>query len=76
MAMTPTKLMIRRKHTVPADSTNNFLISNVGSDRASMSYLRFVNISVKPKRRVASRRQTVKRSTEIVTVGSELRSII
>ena len=33
-------------------------------------------MKVKPKRRDANRRQTVKRSTEIVTVGSELRIII
>ena len=76
MAITPTKLIIRKKHTVPADNTNNFFKSKFGSERVNTSYLRLVSMSVKPKRREASRRHTVKRSTEMVTVGSELRSML
>lgn len=75
--MTPMKDMIRKKHAVAALRINNFLVSNWQPlTRRKKKYFRFARMRQNANRRDARRSETVKRSTLIVTVGSELRVIL
>mmetsp|Transcript_5892 Transcript_5892/g.13430 ORF Transcript_5892/g.13430 Transcript_5892/m.13430 type:complete len:102 (-) Transcript_5892:103-408(-) len=76
MAMTPTKDIMRRKQTVPAERTKSFFKSKLGLARLRKAYLRFAKISVKPNSSPERSKETVKRSSVMVTEWSESSSIL
>jgi hypothetical protein len=65
--------MIRKKHAVAADRIKSFFVSSSGPlARRRKKYLRMARIRQNVKRIEPRRRETVKRSRLMVTVGSEL----
>ena len=70
MATTPTNDIIRKKQAVPAERTNNFFRSKRGLARLKKKYFRFTKMRQNPNSNPASSRETVNRSSVMVTEGS------
>ena len=60
---------------MPAESTSSFFRSKLGLDCCRNSYFRFAKMSVNPNSSPARSRDTVNRSSVMVTEASELSSI-
>ena len=71
IAITPTKDMMRRKQTVPAERTNSFFKSKLGLARRKTPYFRFAKIRENMNSEPARSKETVKRSSVIVIEGSD-----